>query len=55
MEIGEDAFNGCDRLEELIIPNSVTEIGRFAFVRVPHITYHGPAKSDDNWGAKSRN
>jgi len=55
LEIGEDAFNGCDRLEELIIPNSVTEIGRFAFVGVPHITYHGPAKSDDNWGAKSRN
>lgn len=42
--IGEDAFDGCDRLEELIIPDSVTEIGRFAFHRVPHITYHGPCR-----------
>lgn len=53
--IGEDAFGGCDRLEELIIPDSVTEIGHFAFLGVPHITYHGPAQSDNNWGAKSRN
>lgn len=53
--IGEDAFDSCDRLDELIIPDSVTEIGCFAFHCVPHITYHGPAKSDNNWGAKSRN
>ena len=53
--IGEDAFNGCDRLEKLIIPDSVTEIGHFAFFGVSHIIYHGPAQSDDNWGAKKMN
>ena len=53
--IREDAFEGSDQLVELTIPDSVTEIGRSAFWNVPHIIYYGPAQSDDNWGAKSRN
>ena len=55
LTIWEDAFEGCDRLAELIIPISVTEIGEGAFAGVHHIVYHGQARSDDNWGAKSRN
>ena len=53
-EIGENAFFGCSQLECLEIPETVTEIGGYAFYDVPHILYHGPAQSDDNWGAKSR-
>lgn len=55
LEIGEDAFSGCDKLEKLIIPETVVNIGRNAFMNVPHIVYHGPAQSDDNWGALSQN
>lgn len=29
--IGEDAFEGCDALSEVIIPSSVTDIGAYAF------------------------
>lgn len=53
-EIGSNAFFGCSQLECLEIPETVTEIGGYAFYDVPHILYHGPAQSDDNWGAKSR-
>lgn len=53
--IGMFAFAGCENLKVLEIPDSVTEIGRNAFRDVPHIIYHGPAQSEDNWGAKSRN
>ena len=48
------AFDGCVNLR-LTVPDSVTRIGKDAFENVPHIVYHGPAQSDDNWGAKSRN
>jgi len=54
-KIGMCAFAGCENLKNLEIPDSVTEIGRDAFRNVPHIIYHGPARSDDNWGALSRN
>lgn len=54
-EIGREAFEYCVELEELVIPDSVTEIGWNAFMGVPHIIYHGPAQSGDNWGALSRN
>lgn len=54
-EIGERAFDECDELTDLEIPDSVIKIGRDAFKGVPHIIYHGPAQSDDNWGALSRN
>lgn len=55
LKIGMYAFAGCENLKDLEIPDSVTEIGRDAFRDVPNIIYHGPAQSDDNWGAKSRN
>lgn len=55
LKIGMFAFAGCENLKNLEIPDSVTEIGRDAFRDVPHIIYHGPAQSDDNWGALSRN
>lgn len=54
-EIEEYAFAFCEKLKTLEIPDTVTRIGSNAFKAVPHITYHGPAQSDDNWGAKSRN
>lgn len=53
--IESHAFSFCENLTELVIPDSVTEIGASAFKSVPHIIYHGPAQSEDNWGAKSRN
>ena len=53
--IGEWAFASCTQLECLEIPESVTEIGKYAFYGVPHILYQGPAQSDDNWGAKCLN
>ena len=55
LTIWEDAFEGCDRLAELIIPISVTVIGEGAFAGVHDIVYHGQARSDDSWGAMSRN
>ena len=54
-EIEAYAFAFCEKLKTLEIPDTVTRIGRNAFEAVPHITYHGPAQSDDNWGALSRN
>jgi len=54
-EIEREAFSNCTSLKSLTIPDSVTKIGHKAFANVPHIVYHGPAQSDDNWGAKSRN
>lgn len=49
------AFWGCKKLDSVIVPDSVADIGWVAFKNVPHIIYHGPAQSDDNWGALSRN
>lgn len=54
-EIGEYAFSCCNDLKSVAVPDSVTAIGRDAFRGVHHITYHGPAQTDDNWGALSRN
>ena len=54
-EIEEYAFAFCCKLKKLEIPDSVTVIGHNAFKMVPHIIYHGPAHSDDNWGALSCN
>lgn len=53
--IGERAFAGCSKLISLKVPETVTQIGKDAFLDVPHIVYYGPAQSEDNWGALSRN
>lgn len=54
-QIGEGTFHHYTRLTSITIPDSVTQIGEGAFEDVPHITYHGPAQSDNNWGARKRN
>ena len=54
-EIGPWGFEGCTALKALHIPSTVNKIGRLAFMDVPNIIYHGPARSDNNWGALSRN
>lgn len=54
-EIGGWAFEDCTGLTSVTIPNSVMKIGFLAFDGVNCVIYHGPAKSDDNWGAKSMN
>lgn len=51
--IGPEAFAGCKSLD-LVIPDTVAEIGEDAFAEVPHITYHGSAEGAP-WGAKSMN
>lgn len=53
-EIGDVAFSGCTGLTSVAIPDGVTSIAKRAFKDVPHIIYHGPAQSEDNWGALSR-
>lgn len=53
-EISYWAFRQCVNLK-LTVPDTVTKIGSDAFMDVPHIIYHGPAQSENNWGAKSRN
>ena len=55
LKIGDEAFAGCVNLTDLVIPDTVKHIGKDAFRGVPHITYHGPLESEDNWGALSRN
>ena len=49
------AFLNCSGLETLIVPDSVMDIWNQAFFGIPHIIYNGPAQSEDNWGALSRN
>lgn len=53
--IGVSAFNCCVGLENIAVPTGLVEIGENAFFMVPHITYHGNLKSENNWGAKSQN
>ena len=36
--IKRDAFNGCSKLESLVIPNSVKEIGGYAFAHCTNLT-----------------
>jgi len=53
--IGMGAFIYCASLASVIVPDGVTEIDVNAFKGVPHIIYHGPACSKDNWGAQRMN
>ena len=38
ISIGDDAFNGCNKLTNITIPNSVTSIGSFAFHYCDNLT-----------------
>ncbi len=49
-KICDEAFYLCSNLSSVYIPNSVSSIGRCAFLNVPRICYHGPAKGFP-WGA----
>ena len=53
--INGGAFIGCTSLKTVRVPDTVTQIGEDAFLDVPHLIYHGPAQSDNNWGAKRLN
>lgn len=54
--IGNAGFCNCTALT-LTVPDTVTEIGNFAFLNVKQVTYHGSAEdtAGNNWGAKARN
>ena len=51
------AFSGCNNLNTLVVPNSVTHISEDAFNGVKNIIYDGIAEDryGDNWGAAVRN
>lgn len=49
-EIGDNAFRRSG-LEALDVPDSVTLIGRNAFLGVWDVCYHGSTQSEDWWGA----
>ena len=40
------AFLGCDNVKTIVIPNSVTSIGDFAFSRCPNLTIYCEAESE---------
>lgn len=49
-DIRPEAFYQCSSLASVTIPDTVKAVGRCAFLNVPHIEYHGPAKGFP-WGA----
>ena len=51
--IGDSAFAKCTSLTSIIIPNSVTSIGKYAFLGIDTLYYGGPA-TGALWGAKRR-
>ena len=52
--IDSEAFELCSELISVTIPNSVTEIGDYAFSGVKNIVYDGPATGSP-WGAQMTN
>ena len=53
--IGEKVFFENNDLCSITFPEGLKTIGKDAFLDVPCIICSGPARSDDNWGALSRN
>ncbi len=51
--IGDSAFAKCTSLTSITIPNSVTSIGKYAFLGIDTLYYGGPA-TGALWGAKRR-
>ncbi len=53
-QIEKCAFDSCESLKNVVIPDSVDYIGDWAFNGIPHIEYHGTATGAP-WGAKEMN
>lgn len=57
--IGESAFEGCINLETIVIPKSVTKIGKNAFKNCDKLTIYceidkQPDTWDKNWNPNNR-